>query len=112
MKAKKKSKSSAKKRSNVLVLGPWTKVRNNGRRDYDLYVRRNAKNKVISEVQVAQNSHRRQKATESFWVTFISPDIQAEGSVSGDIRIAMRHADLISKFHKFKLTGRVSRKVL
>jgi len=40
MKAKKKSKAGTKKRSNDLVLGPWTKVRNINNRGYDLYVRR------------------------------------------------------------------------
>lgn len=112
MKAKKKSKPSTKKRSNDLVLGPWTKFRNIKNRGYDLYVRRNAKKKVVSEVQVSSSTHRRKPGTESFWITYVSPDIQAEGSVAGDILIAMRHADLILKFHKFKLNGRVSRKVL
>ena len=112
MKAKKKSKPSIKKRSNDLVLGPWTKVRNVSNRGYELYVRRNARKKVVLEVQVSSSTRRRKPGAESFWVTYVSPDIQAEGSVAGDIRIAMRHADLISKFNKYKLNGRVSRKVL
>lgn len=112
MKAKKKSKAGTKKRSNDLVLGPWTKVRNVSNRGYELYVRRNARKKVVSEVQVSSSTRRRKPGAESFWVTYVSPDIQAEGSVAGDIRIAMSHADLISKFHKYKLNGRVSRKVL